>query len=132
MDVTGSLPLGTLRRTREEAALLYRALQHLDGTNPQIRRGEIFPGSRLKSAAIPILVEREAISEVSAPPLTILPGWTRRAEKLAAKGIITLDQFIETDSSEIAKVFKAATADTIDTWKREALALLRTPEKTTG
>jgi len=112
--------------------MLYRALQHLDGTNPPIRRGDIFPGARLKPAAIPILVDREAISAVSAPPLAILPGWTRRAEKIAAKGIITLDQFIETDSAEIAKVFKAADADTIDTWKREALNLLRTPEEKTG
>ena len=112
--------------------MLYRAIQHLDSTNPPIRRGDIFPGARLKPAAIPILIEREAISAVSAPPLSILPGWKRRAEKLEAKGIIGLDDFIEGDSAELAKIFRNTETETIDTWKREALDLLRTPEKSTG
>ena len=71
--------------------MLYRALKDLD---VGIKRGELFPGSRISQRAIPILLERGAIAPVAAPPLRELPVWNDRAPILGPE-VETLADVLE-------------------------------------
>ncbi len=50
------------------------------------------------------LEERGAIARVNAPPLTEIPGWEKRAEKLLPIGIVDIEQFVEHDGAKLAKL----------------------------
>ena len=57
-----------------------------------------------------------AISEVHAPPLSALPKWGKRAERLKPLGIITATDLLESDSAKVAEAVGVQPA-TIDRWK---------------
>ena len=70
------------------------------------------------------LVALDKVSVVQPPPLRILPGWTRRADRFEPLGIVSVTDFLETDTKELAvrsgetgRKYKEAT---IAKWKREA------------
>lgn len=69
------------------------------------------------------LKEVGAISEIAGPPLSVLPGWVRRSEILAERGITTAIEFIECDSSQMAEVFNVKPT-TIEKWKAHVLSFL--------
>jgi hypothetical protein len=95
--------------------MLFRALKDLD---VGIRRGELFPGSRISQRAIPILLERGAIAEVAAPPLRDLPVWNDRQPIL---GVETLADVAEVDPAAYESPAQ------IEEWQKEAKALLNYP-----
>lgn len=73
------------------------------------------------------LVELGVISRLAAPPLSELPGLSRRAKKLAELGIDTADQFLECDVKEVAEEFRVKPA-TVERWKDEVMTWLIIPE----
>ena len=96
----------------------YRVLKPLS-TGHQV--GEIIDSSDLASHVIAPLLRTKAISQVAFPPLVILPGWSRRAARLAKLGIVGVGDFLSADSKKLATAMRYK-PETIDRWKREALA----------
>ena len=102
----------------------YRSLKDLSNG---IERGQVFPGGRLKPDSIPILESRGIIARISAPPLVELPGWKKRAEKLEAAGILDAEQFLDSDSAQLAKACRAKES-LIESWKNEIIGWLTVPK----
>jgi len=103
--------------------MLYRVLKPLS-TGHKI--GDVAPASEFRVEAIPRLLEVRALAELHAPPLRALPGWTRRAERLARLDIELADEFLECDEEVVATELKYK-VKTIERWKAEVLQALRAP-----
>jgi len=97
---------------------LYRIHKPMD--KPGLAVGGIDSLAWLRPEQIAILVDREIISRVAALPLSEIPGWKTRANKLATANIDNAEQFIEADIGLIKKVLRAK-PETIQKWKRELL-----------
>lgn len=67
------------------------------------------------------LVEVGAVRPLASPPLTVLAGWKTRAEKLLPLGIETLEQFLEAEVRQIARVMRVKPA-TVRRWRSEVEA----------
>ena len=81
----------------------------------------------LKAPAIKRLIDCGAVAPVSPPPLSILPGWVTRAEKLAPLGITDVVELLQANSDELRRALGYKRAATIDGWKREARTFIATP-----
>ena len=66
-----------------------------------------------------LLVSLGKVSVVQPPPLAILPGWKRRAQRFSPLGITNVVEFLEADSKELATKLKYKET-TIAKWKRDA------------
>jgi len=108
---------------------LYRVLKNLSTGD---KKGEIVDGDLFKS--LDILVARKALTPVSTPPLSELPGqaWVKRAEKLATIGVITVQDFIDADDKILAKQLKYKSTAVIKKLKTAALEWLKPPEVKRG
>ena len=98
----------------------YRVLCDLAFKNGTLHRGSIH---RLKLS--PDLINTHLrygnISEVSTPPLNILPGWEDRAVKLKPLEVFTVaDLFtvIEDDPEPLARLFEIDLSDVLQ-WRKE-------------
>jgi len=107
-------------------AYWYRALDDLIFAPGDVTpRGELVRAEKFKDeATIAILVSKRRISPVATPPLAVLPGWERRAEKLAQADIRNVEDFFETDVKEIAE-HMGVTARTVERWKTSLVNWLR-------
>lgn len=111
----------------------YRAHTNLDIKGRElIPAGTLFRGSILMPESITILEGMEHISRVSFPPLSVLPGWKNRAEKLAAAGIVGADDFLDSDPEKVAKLFRGHSAATVDGWKSALLEMFTPPAPPKG
>ena len=72
----------------------YRILNNLAMGEGHIPRGTIHR-LRLSTGKINRLIEVGAISQVSTPPLAILPDWEERASRLKSLEIITIEDLFE-------------------------------------
>jgi hypothetical protein len=108
---------------------MYRVLHRLN-----VGKGRILhPGSFnrlewLNERGVERLTAKGAISRVNPPPLAVLPGWSRRAEKITevAGGEITnAEQFLEADDEKLAEWMKVKPA-VIKRWKGEIMKWLTT------
>jgi len=93
---------------------LYRVLRPLS-TGHEV--GQLVDGDRFKY--IDALLENRALSPVSTPPLSELPAWETRAEKLAEVGIVTIQDFLDADDDVLKEAFNYKTMRTINKWKQE-------------
>ena len=75
--------------------MMLRALENL---NIGIKKGDVFKSSRLRPEIRDILIVRQKIAPVSAPPITALSEFEEVAETLTASGIETLSDVIEADA----------------------------------
>jgi hypothetical protein len=82
-------------------------------------------GSKFKN--LDILVKVGALARVSTPPLLELPGWTKRAEKLAGGGIITVEDLLDADPKKVARLFGYKTTSGVERWKTEVVEWLKPP-----
>jgi hypothetical protein len=96
---------------------LYRVLRPLS-TGEKPEDGKLVDGARFKGA-LPALVKARALSEVKPPPLSELPGWTTRAEKLAAAGVVTAVDFLEADDGLLKEALNHKTTRSINKWREE-------------
>lgn len=97
---------------------MYRILKPLDYHKQVIPRGTVLELADLPGASIAVLLSRGAIAEIAGPPLTELPGWEVRAEKLARADIHTSKQLLDADVSTLAKQLAVSQA-TLRKWKQE-------------
>ena len=98
---------------------LYRVLRDLSSGE---RKGDIVDGGLFKH--LDALLKANALSPVSYPPLSELPGWTTRAEVVSSLGIITIEDFINAEDEALRKAFNHKTQRTIAKWRDELRAWL--------
>lgn len=97
---------------------LYRIHKPMD--KPGLKVGGIDSLKWLRPDQIAILIDREIVSRVAALPLSEIPGWKTRANKLIALNIGDAEQFIEADINVIKKALRAK-PETIQRWKKELI-----------
>jgi len=98
--------------------MLLRALENL---NIGIKRGDLFPASRLKPKIRDILIVRGKVAPVNAPPIAVLSEFAAVSDVLIAAGIKTLSDVIE------AAAVDGLTAEELATLKSNARAALTIP-----
>lgn len=95
--------------------MIYRVLRRLDTGH---RPGDVILGSLFYSDQIrQILVNKKAITPVSAPPMEELPGWKLRAERFG-KVDIDIIKFLEMDDQSLAKAIESK-PHVIAKWREE-------------
>ena len=107
--------------------IVYRVLKHLDtGHVP----GDILDGRIFR--ALDRLVAVGALAKAGTPPLTELPGWTTRAEKLREIGIVTIEDLLGMDPQQGMELFNHKRILTFVKWVEEAKSWLLTPTPKRG
>lgn len=105
----------------------YRVLKRLDtGHMP----GDIIDGNRFRR--LDVLVLKGALAKAMTPPLTELPGWATRAEKLATIGVITVEDLLSMNPQKGTGLFGHKRASTFVKWVEEAKGWLTTPKPKSG
>lgn len=94
-------------------------------------RGDVLELASLSDGAKKILERQGAISKVSGPPLSALPGWKTRGAKLAPLGIETVEQLLGV-ADEILAEHLNRKPSTITRWKLEAKDWLLAPAQSSG
>jgi len=107
--------------------ILYRVLKRLDtGHVP----GDVLDGRMFK--ALGKLVAVGALAKARTPPLTELPGWSMRAEKLRGIGIVTVEDLLSMDPQRGTELFNHKRDSTFIKWIEEAKSWLLTPTPKRG
>lgn len=89
--------------------------------------GDIVADGNFRDDVAVALVEVGALKIVNGPPLTELPGWTRRAELLAEVDITTADRFLEADDELIRLTVGYHSAKAVVQWKEDVRRWLMPP-----
>ncbi len=83
--------------------MIVRAMKNLHKNDRHIiPKGTVFHASLLTPSAVKILLHKGLLTQVSMPPLQILPVLSRHVEKLQAAGIETIEQFLEANFVDLA------------------------------
>ena len=102
---------------------MFRVLVALSKGTTIIPAGSFTRLEWLRPAQQDVMVETGAVSEVAAPPLEMLPGWSTRAAKLALVGIVDVVQFLEADTETLRDVLHRK-AETVESYRRELYSWL--------
>ena len=94
--------------------MLYRVLRPLSTGHKQ---GDLVEGSRFKS--LDVLVKVRALAEAKAPPLSEIPEWGTRSEKLITIGIVTIQDFLSADMEQVAELFNHKRVSTSKKWQKD-------------
>jgi hypothetical protein len=92
-------------------------------------KGKTIPENTTTSLAwltekqIALLLERQIVSEVAAPPLVVLPKWEKWARRINRLGIFSVIEFLEANDEMLAETL-GEKPDVITGWKAEAEAWL--------
>lgn len=99
--------------------MLYRVLKRLSlGGDKAVEKGEFTSLEWLDERGVSRLMAAGAVSEVAPPPLSELPGWKGRAERLAAIDIGDAVEFLEAEPDVLAPKLRVKPA-TVTRWQRE-------------
>jgi len=83
---------------------MYRILRRIDcGDRGVLEQGTLSRLEWMKEHHLAKLMEVEAISEISPPPLKVLPGMSRKAKQYAREGIESASDLLEADTDELAE-----------------------------
>lgn len=110
-----------------DARPLYRVTFPIAYKNEVIEAGSLHRLEKVTPETLNRLKERGTVTEVNAPPLFVLPGWTRRASRLEKAGIVNAMQFLGADVGQAAAVMKVKPG-TVQRWKGEVLKWLDAPK----
>lgn len=97
---------------------LFRVILPLDKGGHTIYPGSFTRLEWLQESQQQVLVDVGAVSEVVAPPLAILPGWTTRAARLMEAGIEDVVQFLDADDDTLCAALKRK-KETVATYRNE-------------
>ena len=87
--------------------MLYRVVQDLmrkDGS--VVKTNELTRLQWLPERARNMLLKRDAVALVSAPPLEIIPGWATAAKRLAEHGIYDIVDFLDADDEALSRTLR--------------------------
>lgn len=106
---------------------LWRAHASLNRKGVRVaQRGDVKEFAWMSDEAKEILSAQGALSRVSGPPLSALPGWKTRAAKLKPLGIEKVEQLLGVDDKALgARIDRKP--ETIARWKTEAMDWLLAP-----
>lgn len=104
---------------------MYRILTRVDKGGPV---GSLCRFEWLAEEQIGQLLVVGAIAPVTAPPLDVLPGWSRRAAMLAPLGIVNADQLLEADPETVCQPLKVK-PETVKRWQEEVTRQLTAPQQ---
>ena len=110
-----------------DARPLYRVTFPIAYKNDVIAAGSLHRLEKVSPESLDRLKERGTVAEVQAPPLFVLPDWTRRASRLEKAGIVNAMQFIGADTGQTA-AYMSRKPETVERWKREVLEWLKAPD----
>ena len=110
---------------------IFRVLKKLSRKDHIMEPGSLSRFEWLAPEQIAVLEKQRAISRLSAPPLSEMPGWKRRGQKLEDIGIETAEDLLEADGEVVAGLMNVRAA-TVDRWKTEAEWWLVVPPKAAG
>ncbi len=110
---------------------LYRVLRTLERGNKTIPRQTLVFARDWNAGVLEKLIAVGAISPVLAPPLSELPGWTKRAGRLSAMGILTAADFLEADDAIYEEAFHVR-PETIRQWRTDVTHWLTGPPEKSG
>lgn len=84
--------------------MLYRCLERLSfgSRRRPLEIGDISTLEGVSAETIQALLEKGRISEVSAPPLSVLPGWERKAEAFEQHGITDVAELGSADLEKLS------------------------------
>lgn len=106
---------------------LWRAHANLNFKgNRRVKKGDVTELASLKDSSKEILQAQGAISRVSGPPLSALPGWKTRSAKLKPLGIKNVEQLLGVRDEILAEHMNRKPS-TITRWKLEAKDWLLAP-----
>jgi hypothetical protein len=105
---------------------LYRVRRPIAYKRQVIPRGALHRLEKISGVGIEKLLAKGAIHEVQGPPLEVLPGWTKRAQRLARAGIVDAAQFLGADLAQVA-AFMGVKPATVLRWMDEVRGWL-TPD----
>ena len=91
-----------------------------------IIKGNSIVDLHLKQSTIDRLLNSEAISIISTPPLEFMPLWEMRADKLKPLGINTGIELLNANSQFVAEQLNK-TVELIDSWKQDLISDLIIP-----
>jgi len=112
--------------------VLWRAHSNLNFSGKRrVKRGDVTELASLKESAKQKLETQGAISRVSGPPISALPGWKTRGAKLEPLGIITVEQLLGVRDEILAEHLNRKPS-TITRWKLEAKDWLLAPASDRG
>lgn len=106
--------------------VLYRVLQNIAWGGREVKRGGMDTLLGMSAKSLRVLQERGAIAPVIPPPLSALPGWSIRANRLAKVGIVTVLDLLEAEMETVKAACRVSDA-TAERWKAEARGWLTGP-----
>lgn len=107
---------------------LYRVTFPIAYGRQVIKAGSLHRLEKVPRKNIEKLKARGTVSQVVAPPLRVLPGWSRRAVKLERAKVIDAAQFLGADVNQTAEYMRVK-PETVERWKRDVLGWLTAPEQ---
>ena len=111
---------------------LWRAHANLNFRGKRrMKKGDVTELASLKDSSKKTLQTQGAISRVSGPPLSALPGWKTRSAKLKPLGIETVEQLLGVRDETLAEHVNRKPS-TITRWKLEAKDWLLAPVPSSG
>lgn len=98
-------------------------------TNLAMKDGTVYPSGTIQSLSLSgkdeaKLISVGALTILQTPPLSALPNWEKRAERLEKHGIVTITDLLQADQAELAKQMKVK-EETIAAWQRAVLQWTR-------
>lgn len=115
-----------------EPVALWRTHANLNRKGTRVaKRGDVQELAWMNDDAKAILEAQGAISRVSGPPLSALPGWKTRSKKLVPLGIETVEQLLGVRDEILAEHLNRKPS-TITRWKLEAKDWLLSPAPSSG
>lgn len=115
-----------------EPIVLWRAHANLNFKGKRrVKKRDVTELASLKDSSKEILQAQGAISKVSGPPLSALPGWKTRSAKLKPLGIETVEQLLGVADEDLAEHLNCKPS-TITRWKLEAKDWLLAPALSSG
>ena len=99
--------------------MLLRAMRNLSNG---IKRGDMFPSSRLTPETVQMLLGKGVIAPATAPPLAVVSALEGISGVLQSAGVATLEDLI------VAKAVKGLTAEELSGWQTVATGVMNVPK----
>lgn len=95
-----------VKKLLEKSVQQYYVKKLLSKGQKMINIGSLTTLNWLNKTGIQRLIKMGAVRAVFSPPLSELAGWQTRANRLKPVGVVTIDDFLAVDASDLAKILR--------------------------